>query len=82
MRVYLLEEKNHPGRQLLQQCVFGGICWGTRKCFMYAVPERGAATLLPIIQGSVGNHKNVRSLNRLWRYAGYGIYSPICQPYV
>ena len=45
--------KNHQGRQLPQQLVFGGICRETRECSMYTVPDRNAATLLPIIQGYI-----------------------------
>ena len=41
--------KDHQGRNLPQQWVFGGICRETRECFMYTVPDRSAATLLPII---------------------------------
>jgi len=41
--------KNHRGRQLPQQWAFGGICRETAECFMFAVPDRGAATLMPII---------------------------------
>ena len=43
--------KNHQGRQLLQQWVFSGICREMRECSMYT--DRGAATLLPIIQESI-----------------------------
>ena len=45
--------KNHQGRQLPPQWVFGGICRETRECFMYTVRDRRAANLLPIIQGSI-----------------------------
>ena len=45
--------KNHQGRGLPQQWVFGGICRETRDTFLYAVDRRDAATLLPIIQGSI-----------------------------
>ena len=45
--------KNHQGRVLPQQWVFGGICRETRECFMYAVPNRSAATLMPIIPNSI-----------------------------
>lgn len=41
--------KNHMGRVLPQQWVFGGICRETSSCFMFAVPDRSAATLMPII---------------------------------
>ena len=45
--------KNHQGRNLPQQWVFGGICRETRECFMYTAPDRSAATLLPIIAQSI-----------------------------
>ena len=45
--------KNHQGQQLPPQWEFGGICRETRECFMYTMPDRRAATLLPIIQGSI-----------------------------
>ena len=45
--------KNHQGRVLPQQWVFGGICRETRESFMYTVPDRSEATLLSIIQQSV-----------------------------
>ena len=45
--------KNHQGRALPQQWFFGGICRETRDTFLYAVDRRDAATLLPIIQGSI-----------------------------
>ena len=45
--------KNHQGRVLPQQWVFGGFCRHTRNSFMFAVPDRSAQTLLPIIQQSI-----------------------------
>ena len=41
--------KNHAGRILPQQWVLGGICRESREYFMKTVPDRSAATLLPII---------------------------------
>ena len=45
--------KAHQGRILPQQWVFGGICREIGECFMPSLPDRYAATLLPIIQGSI-----------------------------
>jgi transposase-like protein len=41
--------KNAVGRVFPQQWVFGGICRQTGHCFMFCVPDRSAATLMPII---------------------------------
>ena len=60
--------KNHQGRVLPQQWVFGGICRETRDTFLYAVDRRDAATLLPIIQGSILPGTTIMS--DLW--AAYG----------
>ena len=45
--------KNQVGRILPQQWIFGGICRETSECFMFAVPDRRAVTLLPIIQQNI-----------------------------
>jgi len=45
--------KNHVGRILPQQWVFGGICRETKECFIVCVPNRSADTLLPIIQRKI-----------------------------
>lgn len=53
--------KNHMGRVLPQQWVFGGICRETGQGFMYAVPDRSAATLMPIIMQSILPGTNIIS---------------------
>lgn len=45
--------KNAVGRVLPQQWVFGGICRETGDCFMFTVPDRTAATLMPIIRANI-----------------------------
>lgn len=45
--------KNHVGRVLPQQWVFGGVCRETNECFMFAVNDRTANTLLPIIRSNI-----------------------------
>ena len=60
--------KNHQGRVLPQQWVFGGISREMRECFMYAVPNRSATTLMPIIQNSILPGTTVMS--DLWRAYG------------
>ncbi len=42
--------KYNVGRTYPQQWVFGGVCRQTGECFMHAVPDRSAQTLLPIIK--------------------------------
>lgn len=44
-----VRRKDNVGRLLPRQWVFGGICRETKDCFLYSVPDRSAATLVPII---------------------------------
>lgn len=57
--------KNNVGRVLHQQWVFGGICRETGECFMFAVPDRSAATLMPIITANIRPGTTV--LSDQWR---------------
>lgn len=45
--------KSHAGRVLPCQWVFGGICRETGECFLYAVPNRSATTLMKVISESI-----------------------------
>ena len=60
--------KNNQGCVLPQQWVFGGWCRQTKESFMYAVPDRSAATLLPIIQASIRPGSTI--ISDLWRAYG------------
>lgn len=59
------------GRVFPQQWVFGGICRETGECFMFTVPDRTAATLMPIIRTNILPGTTV--LSDQWRaYNGIG----------
>ena len=51
--------KNNSGRVLPPQWVFGGFCRNSKDCFLYAVPDRSAATLVPIIASAVRPGSNI-----------------------
>ncbi|CAM1299959.1 Uncharacterised protein r2_g985 [Pycnogonum litorale] len=68
--------KNHQGRVLPQQWVFGGIYRETSEIFMYTVPDRSAATLLPIVQGSILPGTTV--ISDLWRAYGGQSFGKFC----
>ena len=53
--------KNNMGQVYPQQWVFGGICRETKQCFMYAVPNRSAHTLLPIIHQQIQHGSTIVS---------------------
>lgn len=45
-----IKRKHNVGRLPVQQWVFGGVSRNTNECFLYAVPDRSANILIPIIQ--------------------------------
>ena len=49
----------------LREVVFGGVCRETRECFLVAVPDRTAQTLLAVIRQHI--HPNTTILSDEWR---------------
>ena len=45
--------KNNVGRIYPEQYVFGGYCRKPKESFLYAVPGRSSATLIPLIRQSI-----------------------------
>ena len=45
--------KNNIGRMYPEQWFFGGYCRESKESFLYAVPDRSSATLIPIIRQSI-----------------------------
>ena len=60
-----VRRKYHVGRAVYTQWVFGGIEKNSKNCFLVAVENKTAATLLPIIQQYILPGATV--LSDLWR---------------
>ena len=56
-----VRRKANVGHRVNQQWVFGGVCRETHECFLYAVPDRTSATLLPIIAESIRSNTTIVS---------------------
>lgn len=53
--------KNHCGRVLSQQWLFGGVCRETKEKFIIPVPDRTSSTLIPIIQAHISPNSQINS---------------------
>ena len=58
------KRKNHAGRVVSEQWVFGGICRETKEVFMVPVPNRSVPTLMAIIQDQIHPGPTITSDSR------------------
>jgi transposase-like protein len=49
----LRKRKYNRGQHIAQKWLFGGIQRGSRKCFLYRVPDRRSETLIPFIENCI-----------------------------
>lgn len=60
-----VRRKYNVGRVAREQWVFGGVCEETKESFLYAVDNRSAASLIPIIQQTIRPGTTI--ISDLWR---------------
>ena len=58
------KRKNHAGRVVSEQWVFGGICRETKEIFVVPVPNPSAPTLMDVIQGRIHPGSTITSDSR------------------